>query len=131
MKAIEWRPEFSTGMADIDHEHRELIGLVNDALAQLERHRARPEALYAALHEISTQATAHFALEERKMSLGGYDQLVEHKQDHERLLDDILSLGDRLGDPEGFDLDSFAGRLSDWFVGHFSTHDARFHRWTP
>ena len=127
MKAIEWRPEFSTGIPDIDYEHRALIGLVNDALAQLERNRTRPEAMHAALHEIYTQATAHFALEERKMNLAGYDHLAEHKQDHERLLDEILALGERLGDRDGFDLDGFTGRLTEWFVGHFRTHDARFH----
>jgi hemerythrin len=127
MKRIEWRVEFSTGLADIDHEHQALIGLVNDALAHLELDRFHPQAMRETLQEIYAQATAHFALEERKMVLADYDQLAPHKQDHERLLDEILALGDRAEERAALDLDAFADRLSDWFVGHFRTHDARFH----
>ncbi len=30
MVLIEWRTEFETGIADVDHEHRELVDLIND-----------------------------------------------------------------------------------------------------
>ena len=32
MTLIVWRQEFETGVADVDHEHRELIDLINDLL---------------------------------------------------------------------------------------------------
>ncbi len=30
MALIEWKDEYSTGIADVDHEHQELIALIND-----------------------------------------------------------------------------------------------------
>ena len=37
MPLIEWRDEFNTGVAEVDHEHQELIALINDqALMYLE-----------------------------------------------------------------------------------------------
>ena len=35
MTLIEWRKEFETGVVDVDHEHKELVGLINKLDAQL------------------------------------------------------------------------------------------------
>lgn len=56
-----------------------------------------------------------------------YDQYIEHKGDHEVLLDDIRDLMDDAWDDPFFDRDSFGRRLSDWFGQHFRTKDARLH----
>jgi hemerythrin len=127
MKTIEWRPEFSTGIAEVDHEHRGLIELINTALAKCAEAPAARREIQAALGEIFARTTAHFALEERLMERLEYDQRREHKRDHERLLEDIRDIMDGVGQDAGFDQELFAARLSSWFSEHFRTHDARFH----
>ena len=72
--------------------------------------------------------SAHFALEERFMLERRYDQLAQHKADHERLLDEIRDLMDRYEDDRSFDEQELARRLSAWFAVHFGSHDARLHR---
>lgn len=127
MSKIEWRAEFSTGLAEVDHEHRGLIDLINTALASCaEVPAARPQ-IESALGEIYARTTAHFALEERLMERLEYDQRQEHKHDHERLLEDIRDIMDGLRHGADFDQALFSDRLSEWFSGHFRTHDARFH----
>ncbi|MBI3574766.1 MAG: hemerythrin-like metal-binding protein, partial [Gammaproteobacteria bacterium] len=37
MSLIEWDEKYSVGIAAVDHEHRELIGLVNEAHERLMR----------------------------------------------------------------------------------------------
>jgi hemerythrin-like metal-binding protein len=127
MSLIEWDEKFSVGVAAVDHEHRELIGLVNETYARLKR----PDAGVTVpdfLGEIYARISAHFALEENLMRTKRYAYFDEHKADHERLLDEIRDIMDDYEDDEVFDEQQFAQRLGTWFTGHFSTHDARLHR---
>ena len=57
-----------------------------------------------------------------------YDAYLEHKTDHERLLDDIRELADDYEAAAEIDEHEFGERLADWFQHHFQTHDARLHR---
>ena len=126
MSLIEWDERFSVGVASVDHEHRELIGLVNETYDRLKR----PDADITVpdfLGEIYTRISAHFALEEKLMRGSRYAHLSEHKADHERLLDEIRDIMDDYEDKRIFDAEQFAQRLGIWFTGHFSTHDARLH----
>ena len=102
MALIEWREEFKVGVASVDHEHAELIGLLN----QLDAEQAEAVGQAAALDflgEVHAKISAHFALEEKEMRDRGYDQYADHKADHERLLDDIRDIMDRVEAEEAFD----------------------------
>jgi hemerythrin-like metal-binding protein len=125
---IEWRKEFTIGLPDVDHEHRELIAMINELHGSLGPDTG-VDRIVAALGEIQGRIAAHFALEEREMLRLRYTALAEHKDDHERLLDDILDIIDGIEKPADYDADVLGRRLSSWFTGHFRTHDARLHRW--
>lgn len=127
MSLIAWDEKFSVGIASVDHEHRELIGLINETYDRLRR----PDADITVpdfLGEIYTRISAHFALEEKLMRASRYVHFQEHKADHERLLDEIRDIMDDYEDKRDFDAEHFAQRLGAWFTGHFRTHDARLHR---
>jgi hemerythrin-like metal-binding protein len=127
MALIEWRDEFRIGVAAVDHEHEELIGEINRLLGSIEDLQAT-DAAAQALGEIFRQISAHFALEERMMREQNYDQLAEHKADHERLLDEIRDIMDAVEDGRyGEQADRFAADLNAWFATHFKTMDARLH----
>ena len=128
MNLIAWRDEFTIGLPDVDHEHRELIAMIN-ALHESLGPVADVERIVAALGEIHARIAAHFALEEREMRRLNYISVSEHKDDHERLLDDILDIMDVVESPADYDTGAFGRRLSKWFTEHFRTHDARLHRW--
>lgn len=127
MALIEWKEHFNVGNAEVDFEHRELIDLINalhaDLLAAGEK-----GSILDFLGEIYTRIAAHFALEEKVMRDRKYDQYQAHKDDHERLLDEIRDIMDDYEDAELFNETELARRLSTWFVGHFKTMDARLHK---
>jgi len=125
---IEWRDEFSIGLPDVDHEHREMISMIN-ALHESLGPDADAGRIVTALGEIHARIALHFALEEREMQKLDYIAFLDHKQDHERLLDDILDIMDTAEAETGYDAVNFGRRLSKWFTEHFRTHDARLHRW--
>lgn len=127
MSLIEWDENYSVGIAAVDHEHRELIGLVNEAYDRLMRPGAS-EAVMDFLGEIFARISAHFALEEQIMRVRNYDHYDTHKADHERLLDEIRDMMDDYEDGELFSEALLAQQLQAWFSGHFRSHDARLHR---
>ncbi len=128
MALIEWRPEFETGVAEVDHEHRELVDLINELHAQLGSNAAK-EVVSGFLGEVFAKISAHFALEETVMRKHRYDEYAAHKSDHEKLLDDIRDIMDAHESGVFVDYESALGRaVRDWFIDHFKTKDARLHR---
>lgn len=126
MSLIAWRDEFATGIQAVDHEHREMIGLINRLYDDLVATDDR-EALTGFLGELLARISAHFALEEKIMRERRYDQYQDHKNDHERLLDEIRDIMDACQQGPTVIADELAGRLERWFVGHFKAKDARLH----
>ena len=127
MAPILWKDEYRIGIPAVDHEHQELISQINDILEQVRQLDSGPQVADC-LGELHGSISAHFALEEREMMDRNYDEYPQHKADHERLLDTIHDLMDEAEDSQRLDLDGFSERLSAWFLGHFSSHDARLHK---
>lgn len=127
MSPIAWRPEFSVGDPAVDHEHRELIDLVNTAAGAILDHR--PDAdIDRCLGDLHRAIAAHFAHEERQMRRAHYDQLAQHKADHERLLDSLREIMDSAAGTTAPTAGRLTAVLEAWFTDHFRTHDSRLHR---
>ena len=125
MALLRWKDHYSVGIEGIDHEHKDLIELINRLHDQLSA--SEPLATSAFFGDLIKAISAHFALEERFMRERGYDQLPQHKEDHERLLDEIFCLIDEFDGEEMADHEDLAARLNAWLSRHFETHDARLH----
>lgn len=129
MAPLQWKPEYSVGVAAVDHEHRGLMDLVNRICTALMSAQPMPE-VEAEFGELHRAVSSHFALEERFMRESDYDQLAQHKADHERLLDQLRQTMDDYRDGPGLTDKQLVGAIEAWFSVHFQTHDARLHgRW--
>lgn len=126
MKLLEWKPEFSVGNAAVDHEHRELIDLINKIHAGVSQ-RAGRDQLASGLGEIYAQIAAHFALEEKKMRDADYAGYGAHKDDHESLLDQLAEIIDAVELEGIYHEQALSSALNLWFSEHFRTHDAQLH----
>ena len=126
MSLITWRDEFSVGVAAVDHEHREMIELINDLDGAMQDDATHTDVVRS-LGEIYARISAHFALEEKIMRDAHYDAYAAHKQDHELLLDSLLDVIDTVNNDGRYDRASLAHSLDAWFSDHFRTHDAKLH----
>lgn len=124
LSTLEWCPALSTGSARIDYAHRELFDLYNRIVSfctdsferELFPERIRSFLLYAKWN---------FEEEERFMRRYEYPNYVEHKQDHERLLQDatdfLESFGSALQPEDG---PSIAAYFKHWLTRHTKEKDA-------
>ncbi len=127
MALMQWKDQFSVGIAAVDHEHKQLIELINRLHDEFSTQGTK-RTVAAFFGDLLKGISAHFALEERFMRECRYDQLREHKDDHERLLDEIRDLMDDFEETAEMRSDELAARLEAWFSRHFETHDARLHK---
>ena len=127
MSLIEWKDQYSLGVAEVDHEHRELVELINELYRSLGQEHSEV-AVADFLGELYARIAAHFALEEKIMRDSEYDEYEDHKADHERLLDGIRDLMDDYEDGVYVDVERFGKLLDEWFSEHFRTRDARLHK---
>lgn len=127
MSLLHWVSGYSLGIASVDHEHREMIGMINHIYDQMEGSASAGE-IEASLEDIYAGIAAHFALEERHMREAGYEEYEAHKENHEELLDEIRDLMDCFADDPEAGRKRLKTSLADWFSVHFATFDARLHQ---
>jgi hemerythrin len=126
MPLLQWKTTYALGIPSVDHEHRELITMINKVYEHMED-ASDPVAVESCLEDIYASIASHFALEERHMREADYEEYDAHKDEHENLLDQFLEMLDE------FVVDPQSGRetlqksLADWFGRHFATFDARLH----
>ncbi|HET7492227.1 MAG TPA: hemerythrin family protein [Bradyrhizobium sp.] len=127
MGLLHWEERYSVGAAAVDHEHKELIELINrlyDGAAA----RGSKDAVIGFFGDLFKAISSHFALEERLMRERSYDHLTQHKNDHERLLDELRDIMDDFETSDRFEEKTLAQSLDAWFSRHFESHDARLHK---
>src|SRR5262245_65569448 len=97
MALLHWKDHYSVGIEAVDHEHRELIDLINRLHAELMQKGAvlTVEAFFG---DLFTGISAHFALEERFMREHRYDQFLQHKADHEPPADESRRMQEERAD---------------------------------
>ncbi|MEZ5822502.1 MAG: hemerythrin family protein [Xanthobacteraceae bacterium] len=127
MSLLQWEKRYSVGIEAVDHEHRELVDLIN-RLHEKATMQGSKVAVLGFFGDLYKAVSAHFALEERFMREKRYDQLPQHKGDHERLLDEIRDIMEDYEANDVFDDKLLAQRIDAWFSRHFESHDARLHR---
>jgi len=130
MSLLQWKDDFKVGITEVDHEHRELIGLINE-LHENAKEDPDIDRVLEALGDIFALISAHFALEEKMMRDTHYPAYGDHKEDHETLLDDLRDIMDVVEDDGTFDERQLSIDLNRWFGDHFRTHDAKLHRSRP
>lgn len=120
---IEWSSSLETGNFEIDSQHQLFVGIIQ-RLQTAVVEEADISLIESLLVELLKYAEFHFCSEENIMIKNNYPRLLEHKQEHERVL---AELRNRLFSLkcEFIDFDQLQGFLMDWFVGHTTKVDKK------
>lgn len=122
---FQWTDGFSVGVQEIDEQHKELVGLLNQLhTAIMERHGS--EAARRILDELAEYTRTHFSVEESLMRVSNDPDFERHKRNHEDLIGQVTALQTKLDTGEAkitFELLHF---LKVWLVNHINEADKRF-----
>lgn len=125
MNAFSWKPVYSVGDDELDHQHQSLIALMNEYYScQLNGEHERAREVLRSLLALTVR---HFQEEETRMIRAGYPHLKQHQRAHQELLKSVDGLvKEYLHAPNS----ETAGRLSTflkvWLTRHILGSDKQY-----
>lgn len=122
---IEWSPDFLIGIEELDFEHKTLIDNINKLHRELAEHDDI-EDIRGTMGDIHYHMQAHFALEEHLMLENDYPHYIEHKAEHNKLLDMLMEQMVKFGnEPKSVDTQAVEDKLKHWIIFHIVNSDKK------
>jgi len=118
-----WRDEYLIGVEELDYEHKDMFGRLNELHEELQQYDNR-DNIERCLGEIYSRYLSHFALEEHYMLNNDIPNYREHKKEHDEFLEDLMNRIDSFVASPDLDFgDELAELLQSWTVRHLTGSD--------
>ncbi len=121
---IDYTPDLSTTVNEIDDQHKELFKRINGMLAAMAQGSGR-EALGKTIGFLTEYVVFHFGIEEKYMTKYGYPNRSQHLAQHEMFVKTFTRLKDRLM-LEGINPETTEDTkqlVVDWLLNHIKYVD--------
>lgn len=82
MENINWSARYSVGVAKLDEQHKQIIGMLNRLVTSPEARDANSETISEILTTMTRYSLEHFKTEEGLLKEHGYPDLEKHRQEH-------------------------------------------------
>lgn len=124
MDLIKWDDQLSVHVAEIDEQHRKLIGMINNFYETIRD--KKKAALGDLLNSLVDYTMYHFSTEEKYMDKFRYRDTEAHKKEHKLFTEKVLEVKKRFDDGRlviTFEVTNF---IKDWIVKHVMGTDKRY-----
>ncbi|HEX8964288.1 MAG TPA: bacteriohemerythrin [Rhodocyclaceae bacterium] len=125
MALISWSPMLSTGVQEIDDQHKKLIDLVNKLNDAMHAGQGK-EALGSVLGELVKYTVYHFGTEERLMGQHKYAESAAHMAEHKKLIQDVSAFKTKFDGGNAMISTELMNFLRDWLSKHIMQTDKKF-----
>jgi hemerythrin len=125
MPYIEWIDSLSVGVDEIDDQHRELIGRINQLALARENERG-PEVTATVLAGLKAYIVEHFGLEESYFREFEYPGAEAHIAEHEDFKRRVAEFRAAYSRGEAALDDEILGFLKSWLTKHISYSDRKY-----
>jgi len=125
MAYLDWRNDYSVGIASIDEQHKKLVGLLNDLFDSMSSGKGK-EALNTVLTSLIQYTQYHFKTEEDLMKLHRYPEYEEHKQKHDKLAEHVVNLKKQFSAGQITSPVQITNFLKDWLSKHIMGTDMKY-----
>jgi hemerythrin len=125
VRFVEWSNELSVGIEEIDAQHKVLVDFLNqihEAIQQ--RHGA--EVTSVIIERLSEYTRIHFAVEESLMRILHYPEYERHKEEHDRLIEQLNGFRTKLETGKGSISFELAHFLKVWLTKHIMEADKHY-----
>lgn len=125
MEAIPWRTSYETGVAMLDEQHKQLIGIIN-RLYSVIRNKEGAGDLQAVFEELAAYATTHLEVEENLLSEHNYPDLENHRQRHGEYIARVGELRQGLESADEKLVVEVYAYLRQWWLHHIVVEDKAY-----
>ena len=129
IEAITWRPDFATGVAIIDDQHRVLINMLNEANTKL-TDRSPIADFSKIVQGLLSYAGYHFQTEDGLMNQHGYDaacaeDAAQHHAQHKAFAEKVLAVQTSLTAGQRIPKADLVEFLTQWLADHILNTDRK------
>ncbi|BAQ61235.1 transcription accessory protein [Geminocystis sp. NIES-3708] len=117
-----WRQEYITGEKIIDMQHQYLFSLINELHDAMIEGKGQ-EIVGKILDQLVLYTVEHFATEEELMLQYEYPNYLSHKEKHDALKEQVLTLQEKWKNKEEFLTVKVSQFLTDWLIHHIKGED--------
>jgi hemerythrin len=117
MALIDWNPNLSVGVDEMDRQHQKLVGLINQFHDALKAGKG-DEIAKGILVQLAQYTQTHFAAEEQLMARHGYPEFHAHKKLHAELIAQVSQMVEKIKAGKMVSPVSIASFLKDWLTKH-------------
>ena len=125
MEIINWRDEFSVGVAAMDEQHKKLLAMINRLVAE-QKVLTDPKTIADLLTGMTDYADDHFRAEEFLMAEYGYDRKTEQEAAHKAFRDKTQSFCSAAEMGPNILSEALLRYLGTWLVSHILTEDMQY-----
>ena len=125
MALIQWNDSFSVNVAEIDRQHQQLIGMIND-LNDAMRQGQGKAVMGKIINGLVNYATTHFITEEKYFDKFGYPEAISHKNEHTGFAIKVSEFMDEFEKGNIALPMQILDFLSDWLKNHIKGSDKKF-----
>lgn len=93
---LEWSPELSVGIEEIDEQHKVLVGMVNKLYNETVIKQGGLAVTHSVLQELVHYTIIHFSVEESLFRVFDYPHYDNHKKQHEDLKRQVVAIYDQV-----------------------------------
>jgi len=125
MKKIEWSKKYEVGNYEIDSEHKLFVRIIQKFADSL-MNKANNFYIERLVNELLKYAEFHFYSEETIMIEIEYPDIIAHKQEHEKLLEQMrnMVMVVEMDDDKIYESD-YTDFLLNWFINHTIKQDKK------
>ena len=122
---IEWTPDLSVGIGEIDSQHREFIKRADSFIESVAQGQGT-EKLEETVNFFLDYAEKHFLTEEMFMVQFAYPETTPHKKLHNNFREYMDGLKGRIkNNRASITLEDVKEKVAEWFLNHIKNVDAR------
>jgi hemerythrin-like metal-binding protein len=125
MSLIEWNPNLSVNVSQIDAQHKNLIKIVNDLHAAMSAGKGS-EKTKEILMNLVAYTKVHFSTEEDLMNKHSYPAFLTHKKEHDDLTKQVVDFQTQYSSGRANLSIELMNFLRNWLVNHIQGIDKKY-----
>jgi hemerythrin len=128
MDRIEWKPEFSVCVAEIDEQHQKLYAIINE-LRSAQRDALDYKAILTILSQLVDYSDYHFRTEDNYMIEINYPQFLSHRKEHLAYVKRTGEFIAALESDQAALSQQILNFLCEWWQSHIINSDLKYARY--
>ena len=127
MQLLQWNKELEIGLGNVDTQHKQLIGIINELTIAVE-YRQPNSDLLPLVDRLNEYAHIHFKVESDIFAQYEYPDRVDHEAEHDTFIEKVKYIRrqcELLDTPMSSKIKNF---LLHWFISHIRTKDMEYKR---